>query len=56
MTSTPVPFHQAQIVRNLPTWCRTMHPDHTRRVVQSVRKDYLDENGSHYAWLRCSQR
>ncbi|WP_371917560.1 NEL-type E3 ubiquitin ligase domain-containing protein [Pseudomonas sp. B24(2017)] len=50
MTSTPVPFHQAQIVRNLPTWCRTMHPDHTRRVVQSVRKDYLDENGSPYAW------
>ncbi|MNO26754.1 E3 ubiquitin-protein ligase ipaH3 [compost metagenome] len=50
MTSTSVPFHQAQIVRNLPTWCRTMHPDHTRRVVQSVRKDYLDENGSHYTW------
>ncbi|CAB5627745.1 Probable E3 ubiquitin-protein ligase ipaH4.5 [Pseudomonas putida] len=50
MTSTPMPFHQAQIVRNLPDWCRTMHPDHTRRVVQSIRKDYLDENGSPYAW------
>lgn len=50
MTSKPMPFHQAQIVRNLPTWCRTMHPDHTRRVVQRVRKDYLDENGSPYTW------
>ncbi|MBV4491087.1 hypothetical protein HU760_010835 [Pseudomonas sp. RD9SR1] len=27
-----------------------MHPEHTRRVVQSIRKDYLDENGSPYAW------
>ncbi|KIC82804.1 leucine-rich repeat-containing protein [Pseudomonas sp. C5pp] len=27
-----------------------MYPDHTRRVVQSIRKDYLDENGSPYAW------
>lgn len=50
MSSTPMPFHQAQIVRNLPDWCRTMYPDHTRRVVQSIRKDYLDENGSPYAW------
>ncbi len=50
MSTPPVPFHQAQIVRSLPAWARTMHPDHTRRVVQSVRKDYLDENGSPYAW------
>lgn len=50
MSTTPVSFHQAQIVRNLPAWARTMHPDHTRRVVQSMRKDYLDENGSPYAW------
>ena len=50
MSTPPVPFHQAQIVRNLPAWARTMHPDHTRRVVRSMRKDYLDENGSPYAW------
>lgn len=23
-----------------------MYPDHTRRIVQSIRKDYLDENGT----------
>ncbi|MBF8670627.1 hypothetical protein IR012_18370 [Pseudomonas putida] len=27
-----------------------MYPDHTRRIVQSIRKDYLDENGSPYTW------
>jgi len=50
MTTLPTPFHQAQIVRGLPSWATTMHPEHTHRIVQSVRKDYLDESGSPYSW------
>ncbi|MFJ4353431.1 NEL-type E3 ubiquitin ligase domain-containing protein [Pseudomonas sp. NPDC089428] len=51
MTTTAVPYHQAQIVRTLPAWARTLHPDHIRRIVQGVRKDYLDENGAPHAWF-----
>ncbi|WP_372240381.1 NEL-type E3 ubiquitin ligase domain-containing protein [Pseudomonas sp. MN1F] len=50
MTTPPTPYHQAQIDRSLPLWARTMHPEHTRRIVQAVRKDYLDENGAPYSW------
>lgn len=51
MNSTTVPYHQAQIVRTLPAWARTLHPEHISRIVQRVRKDYLDENGSPHAWF-----
>ena len=50
MTTPSTPYHQAQILRNLPAWTTTLHPDHTRRIVQSLRKDYLDETGSPYSW------
>ncbi|MFJ4156715.1 dermonecrotic toxin domain-containing protein [Pseudomonas sp. NPDC089752] len=50
MTTAPPPFHQAQILDTLPGWVSTMHPDHIGRIVQAVRKDYLDENGSPYSW------
>ncbi|WP_315973003.1 NEL-type E3 ubiquitin ligase domain-containing protein [Pseudomonas vlassakiae] len=50
MPTPPMPYHQAQIDRSLPLWARTMHPEHTRRIVQAVRKDYLDENGAPYSW------
>ncbi|WP_181004498.1 leucine-rich repeat domain-containing protein [Pseudomonas putida] len=50
MNQTPTPYHQVQITRSMPAWVRTLHPDHTRRIVQTVRKDYMDENGSPYSW------
>lgn len=51
MTTTTVPYHQAQIVRTLPAWTRTLHPKHISRIVQGIRKDYLDENGSPDTWF-----
>ncbi|MFK0310158.1 NEL-type E3 ubiquitin ligase domain-containing protein [Pseudomonas sp. NPDC090233] len=49
MTNSP-PLHQAQITRNLPEWSKTLYPAHTKRIMQRVRKDYLDENGAPYSW------
>jgi hypothetical protein len=33
-----------------------MHPEHTRRIVRSVRKDYLDEHGSPYSWYAAADQ
>ena len=56
MPTPPTPYHQAQIDRSLPLWARTMHPEHTRRIVQAVRKDYLDENGAPYSWYAAASQ
>ncbi|MGE8114150.1 NEL-type E3 ubiquitin ligase domain-containing protein [Pseudomonas sp. NPDC086566] len=56
MATSPTPYHQAQIDRSLPLWAKTMHPEHTRRIVQAVRKDYLDENGAPYSWYAAASQ
>ncbi|WP_189660591.1 NEL-type E3 ubiquitin ligase domain-containing protein [Pseudomonas vlassakiae] len=56
MTTPPTPYHQAQIDRSLPLWARTLHPEHTRRIVQALRKDYLDENGTPYSWYAAASQ
>ncbi|RWU19123.1 hypothetical protein DM813_22665 [Pseudomonas alkylphenolica] len=47
---THTPFHHAQMVRTLPAWSKALHPDHASRIVQSLRKDYLDADGVAYPW------
>jgi len=46
----PTPLHQSQITRTLPKWSKVLHPAHTHKVLQSLRKDYLAEDGSPYSW------
>lgn len=50
MTSTPA-YHHAQIVRTLPAWSKQLHPSHTRKMIQSLRNDYIDEHGVPYPWF-----
>lgn len=50
MTST-TGYHHAQIVRTLPAWSKQLHPEHASKVIQSLRKDYLDEHGLPYPWF-----
>jgi Leucine-rich repeat (LRR) protein len=50
MSTPSAPFHQAQITRSLPAWTKTLHPDHTRRLMRSLRKDYLDDEGAPQSW------
>lgn len=47
---THTPYHHAQMVRTLPDWSKALHPDHASRIVQSLRKDYLDAEGVAYPW------
>nr|WP_314617532.1 DUF6543 domain-containing protein [uncultured Pseudomonas sp.] len=47
---TYTPYHHAQILRTLPGWSKALHPDHASRIVQSLRKDYLDADGVAYPW------
>ena len=47
---THTPFHHAQMVRTLPDWSKALHPDHASRIVQSLRKEYLDADGVAYPW------
>ena len=48
--TTPTPLHQSQITRSLPKWSKALQPTHTRKVVQSLYKEYLDEDGTPYSW------
>ncbi|WP_455886071.1 NEL-type E3 ubiquitin ligase domain-containing protein [Pseudomonas rustica] len=48
--TNPTPLHQTQITRSLPKWSKALHPAHVQSVLQSLRKDYLDEEGSPYSW------
>ena len=48
--TNPTPLHQSQITRALPKWSKALHPAHTQKVVQSLRRDYLAENGTPYTW------
>ena len=46
----PTPLHQSQITQSLPKWSKALHTEHTQKVVQSLRKEYLDEDGNPYTW------
>ncbi|WP_408981016.1 dermonecrotic toxin domain-containing protein, partial [Pseudomonas sp. GW460-LB5] len=46
----PTPLHQSQITRTLPKWSKALHPAHTHTVLQSLRKEYLAEDGTPYSW------
>ena len=46
----PTPLHQSQITRTLPKWSKVLHPAHTHTVLQSLRKEYLAEDGSPHSW------
>lgn len=48
--TNPTPLHQSQITRALPKWSKALHPAHTQKVVQSLRRDYLAEDGTPYTW------
>ncbi|WP_332876055.1 hypothetical protein [Pseudomonas putida] len=48
--TNPTPLHQSQITRTLPKWSKVLQPAHTHKVLQSLRKEYLDEDGSPYSW------
>ncbi|WP_350157406.1 NEL-type E3 ubiquitin ligase domain-containing protein [Pseudomonas kurunegalensis] len=48
--TNPTPLHQSQITRALPKWSKALHPVHTRKVVQSLRKDFLADDGTPYTW------
>ncbi|MDT3746416.1 MULTISPECIES: NEL-type E3 ubiquitin ligase domain-containing protein [Pseudomonas] len=48
--TTPTPLHKNQITRALPKWSKALHPAHTQKVVQSLRRDYLAEDGTPYPW------
>jgi len=48
--TNPTPLHQSQITRTLPKWSKALHPRHAQKVVQSLRKDYLAEDGTPYTW------
>lgn len=48
--TNPTPLHQSQITRSLPQWSKALHPTHTQKVVQHLRKDYLDADGNPYTW------
>lgn len=50
MSSTSA-YHHAQIVRTLPSWSKQLHPSHASKMIQSLRKDYLDEQGQPYPWF-----
>ncbi|MFJ4064341.1 dermonecrotic toxin domain-containing protein [Pseudomonas sp. NPDC089996] len=45
------PFHREQIEQSLPQWSKQLHPDHASRIVQSLRKEYLDADGVPYPWF-----
>ncbi|MGE8168675.1 NEL-type E3 ubiquitin ligase domain-containing protein [Pseudomonas putida] len=45
------PLHHAQIVRTLPAWSKTLHPDHVQPILSRLRKEYLDKQGQPYAWF-----
>lgn len=48
--TNPTPLHESQITRTLPKWSKVLQPAHTHKVLQSLRKEYLDEDGSPYSW------
>lgn len=48
--TTPLPFHHAQIVDTLPAWSKDLHPRHAGKLLQSLRKEYLDADGKPYDW------
>lgn len=48
--TNPTPLHQSQITRTLPQWSKALHPTHAQKVVQHLRKDYLDADGNPYTW------
>ncbi|TYO75730.1 hypothetical protein DQ397_002315 [Pseudomonas sp. CK-NBRI-02] len=49
MTTEP-PFHHAQIVRSLPTWCKALPAQRVPDLLSRLRKDYLQADGSAHAW------
>jgi len=48
--TTSLPFHHAQIVDTLPAWSKDLHPRHASKLLQSLRKEYLDADGKPYDW------
>lgn len=49
MTTEP-PFHHAQIVRALPTWCKALPARRVPDLLSRLRKDYLQADGTAHAW------
>lgn len=50
MSDTPRAYHQATILRRLPTWSRQLPSAHVERLFDAPRKEYLDEAGQPCAW------
>lgn len=44
------PYHQAQIVRNLPAWSKQLSPAQAAQIMRHARKPHLDESGTPPAW------
>ncbi|WDY55750.1 dermonecrotic toxin domain-containing protein [Pseudomonas sp. PSKL.D1] len=49
------PFHLQQITRTLPAWSKALHRDHATRIMQSLKKDYLDADGVAYEWYSSAE-
>lgn len=48
--TTELPFHHAQIVRTLPTWCKALPARRLPDLLSRLRKDYLQVDGTAHAW------
>jgi hypothetical protein len=51
MTTTP-PFHQQQILRSVPAWCKSVHPTYLPALMGSLRQDFLQGDGTPHDWFR----
>ncbi len=45
-----LPLHHDQIVRNLPAWSKALKPEHASNMLDKLRKEYLDANGTPFDW------
>ncbi|WP_181427864.1 dermonecrotic toxin domain-containing protein [Pseudomonas mosselii] len=51
MHSIDPPFHQQQILRNLPGWARHLHPIHAQRLLRRAHREHVKPDGQLEDWF-----